>query len=120
MEGDKKLRQIVWTEDERVAMIAASGEEVHLSRRMQRKVDEARLQLRLAEEERQAQIELARQEAELAEKEREEAQAQWKPFQQAVAGLNEEIEFEDAAAGIDGMEIGEKQAWEQKLVDRTK
>lgn len=120
MQGDKKLRQIVWTEGERVAMMAASGEEEAGSRRMQRKVDEARLQLKLDAEEREAQIELARQEAELAEKEREETQAQWQPFNEAVAGLSEEIDFEDTAAGIDGIEISKKQAWAEKLVYRIK
>lgn len=114
-EGDKQLRQIVWTQDERIKMLVASGEPAD-SPKMQRKVDRARLEAMLLQEAR----ERARQEREMEREEQERAQADWKPMKDAVGGVGDEIEVEDATTGMDFMEIGQKPAWEQKVADRTK
>lgn len=115
MEGDQKLREIVWTQRERVAMLAASGQPAP-SRKMQKLVDEAILEARLLEEERQR----VREEREREREEQERAQEEWKSMKEAVGGVDEEIVDEDAAAVIDGVAISEKQPWEESLVDRTR
>lgn len=115
MEGDKELRQIVWTQDERIRMLMASGERAP-SQKMQKKLVEAIIEARLLEEARQR----AREERKREQEERERAQAEWQSIKDAVGGVDEEIVDEDAAAVIDGVAISEKQPWEENLVDRTR
>lgn len=50
MEGDKRLRQIVWTERERLAKMVANGEEAP-NYKLAIKLDKFRQELKEAEEE---------------------------------------------------------------------
>lgn len=101
MAGDKRLREMVWTQAERIAMMMASGEKAP-SRKMQKKLNNARHEARMAEEERRLEA------------------AQRKAINDAVEEVEEEIEVDDAAAAMGGVAIGQKQPWEQHLADRTK
>lgn len=104
--GQKRLKQIVWTEDERKAFTLAEGGDWALSnkarKRMERERREAMVEARIAEEERRLAI------------------TQFKGMRDAVGEVEEEIELEDTTAAMEQVVIGPKKPWNEQLVERTK
>jgi hypothetical protein len=92
MEGDDRLRQIVWTEQERLDF---GGEKAAtLSHRTKKKLARARR----------------------------DGTQKWKAMNDAVGEVEEEIEMEDTTAALDELAVGQAQklAWTEDLADRTR
>jgi hypothetical protein len=102
MEGDLKLRQNVWTQEERFEMWSASGETPKLSRKMGGRFERFK-------------------EAKKAEEEERELEAhRWKDMNDAMVDVEQEIEVQDTTAAMGGVAIGQKQPWLGDLADRTR
>lgn len=101
MHGDKRLREAVWTQKERLAAMIANGEEAP-NCRMQKRLNRALIEAKLAEEGRRL------------------AAEQWEATNNAVGEVEEEIEVEDTTAAMDGFAISQKLPWEEDLADRTR
>jgi hypothetical protein len=101
MEGDKRLRQIVWTERERLAKMVVNGEEAP-NYKLAIKLDKFRQELKEAEEERKL------------------AQQQWKEIKAAMDDVEEEIEVDDTTAAMGGLAISQQQPWKGDLADRNR
>lgn len=112
MKGQERLRQIVWSQNERIAMLVAS-EEAAPSAKMRRKVQRARQEAARAERQRKL-------EAQMAEEERKLEAQRWKGMNDAMDDVEEEIEVEDTTAAMGGIVIGQKMPWKEDLVDRTR
>jgi hypothetical protein len=100
-QGDRRLRQIVWTKDERVNKMIDNGEEAP-SHKLAKRMEQLLAERKSAEEERKP------------------AEQQWKAMNDAVGKIEEEIEVEDTTTAMDKVAIGQKMPWEEDLVDRTR
>jgi hypothetical protein len=104
MQGDRRLRQIVWTKDERVNKMIDNGEEAPSapSHKLAKGMEQLLAERKSAEEERKL------------------AEQQWKAMDDAVGEVEEEIEVEDITTAMDKVAIGQKMPWGEDLVDRTR
>lgn len=101
--GQDYLRQAVWTKAEREAMMVAAGREAELPRKAKKKLERAR---QAAEKEK--------------ETEKQSALGEWKETEDAIGGVEDEIEVEESTIALGRVKISEKQPWEGDLTDRTK
>ena len=101
MEGDQKLRSIVWTQRERDVMMLEIGERPK-SKKGNMKLERTRREIEAEEEERRTTAE------------------QWKSMNEAVGEVEEEIEIDDTTAAMDGFAISQQVPWQGDLADRTR
>jgi len=101
MEGDRKLRTIVWSQRERDEMMLESGE-IPSGRKAKMKLERTRREIESEQEEQRL------------------AAEQWKSMNDAVGEVEGEIEMEDTTAAMDETAISQKLPWQGELADRTK
>lgn len=101
MEGDKKLRSIVWSHRERDEMMLESGESP-MSKTGKKKLERTRREIEAEEEERRL------------------AAEQWKGMNDAMGEVEDEIEVEATTAAMGEVAISQQQPWQGNLADRTR
>lgn len=100
--GHRHLKQIVWSEAERIAFTLAEGGDWALTGHAKRKVERARREARAAEHPRKS------------------ALGQYESVKNAISSIEEDLGQNDASAVVGETESSTKLSWEQELVDRTK
>lgn len=101
--GHRCLKQIVWTEKERIALALAEEGDWALSNHAKRKVERAR-----------------QAEARAVENERKSALGQYESVENAISGIEDDLGPNDASAVTGETETSTGLLWEQELVDRTR